>query len=262
MEASEVDDFASALKVKLIENDYYVLRQYGGKSSLSTFLYVVIQRFYLDYRDRQWGRWRPSAEAQRHGEPGILLEQLAIRDGIPLEQACDVVLRDFPETSRAQLERIRARLPERIGRPVRANDGEHVLRSFPAPNRADDLLVEDERAAKAARISTAFARTLSQFTPEEQVILRMRFGNGLKIVTIATSLSIDAKRLYRTIDRLISTLRSSLIAEEISLSDIAELLEHGAEGIDIPFLDDRENPEIRPSNTAAKGDPTGLHRKE
>jgi DNA-binding transcriptional MerR regulator len=80
-------------------------------------------------------------------------------------------------------------------------------------------------------------------------------------VTIATALNIDQRRLYRIVDRLVAALRSARIAEGLSLADIADLLEHGAEGLDIPFLDEGI-PDARPSNIAAKGDPPGTRRRE
>ncbi|MGZ4808709.1 MAG: sigma-70 family RNA polymerase sigma factor [Thermoanaerobaculia bacterium] len=261
MQPADVDDFASALKLKLIDNNYYVLRQYEGKSSLGTFLFIVIHRFFLDYRDRLWGRWRTSAEAQRHGDAAILLEQLIVRDGAPLEQAFDIVTTKYPESTREQLERIRALLPERLPRLKVEVDGPHFLQIAAASTRADDRIIDGERKKSAERVSRVFAATLAGFSAEEQLILRMRFGSGLKIVTIATALGIDQRKLYRVVDRIIAALRTALIAEGLALDDIADLLEHGAEGIDIPFLGE-EIVDASPSNIAAKGDPTGSRRRE
>lgn len=261
MQPADVDDFDSALKLKLIDNNYHVLRQYEGKSSLGTFLFIVIHRFFLDYRDRLWGRWRTSAEAQRHGDAAILLEQLIIRDGAPLEQAFDAVTSRYPEVTREQLERIRALLPERPPRPKVEVDGPHFLQVAAAATRADDRILDGERKKSAERVSRVFAETLANFSPEEQLILRMRFGSGLKIVTIATALGIDQRKLYRAVDRIVAALRAALIAEGLSLDEIADLLEHGAEGIEIPFLDE-EIADASPSNIAAKGDPTGSRRRE
>ncbi|MGZ7031587.1 MAG: hypothetical protein ACXVIJ_06390, partial [Thermoanaerobaculia bacterium] len=130
-----------------------------------------------------------------------------------------------------------------------------------ASTRADDRIIDGERKKSAERVSRVFAATLAGFSAEEQLILRMRFGSGLKIVTIATALGIDQRKLYRVVDRIIAALRTALIAEGLALDDIADLLEHGAEGIDIPFLGE-EIVDASPSNIAAKGDPTGSRRRE
>ena len=61
----ESDDFRSVARVKLLEHDYAILRAFEGRSSIQTYLTVVIQRLFLDYRISAWGKWRPSAEARR-----------------------------------------------------------------------------------------------------------------------------------------------------------------------------------------------------
>ena len=74
------EDFSSWVKVKLIENDYGVLRQFKGGCNLSTYLSVVVQRLAQDYRNHLWSKWRPSAEAIRLGPLAVRLEQLLVRD--------------------------------------------------------------------------------------------------------------------------------------------------------------------------------------
>src|SRR6185503_3456382 len=44
LSGAEADDLSSRMKLKLIENDYEVLRRFQGKSSLRTYLTVVAQR--------------------------------------------------------------------------------------------------------------------------------------------------------------------------------------------------------------------------
>ena len=88
---SEADDFGSHVKLKLIEDDYAILRKFEGRSNLRTYLTVVIQRLFLDYRIKAWGKWRPSAEAKRSGPVAILLERLTQRDGYGLEEAVELM---------------------------------------------------------------------------------------------------------------------------------------------------------------------------
>src|SRR5207249_8611208 len=89
--SADPDDFSSFVKLKFVENDYALLAKFEGRSSLRTFLTVVIQRLFLDHRISAWGKWRPSAEARRSGATAILLEQLMIRDGYRLEEACEMM---------------------------------------------------------------------------------------------------------------------------------------------------------------------------
>lgn len=56
MNGSDVDDVASMVKLRLMENDYAILRRYEGRSSLATYLTVIIQRLLSDQRERTHGR--------------------------------------------------------------------------------------------------------------------------------------------------------------------------------------------------------------
>src|SRR5688572_2526377 len=77
----EAEDFSSVVRLKLIADDYQVLRAYAGRSSLASYLGAVVQRAWLDHCNHLWGKWRPSAEARRLGPLGIRLDTLLHRDG-------------------------------------------------------------------------------------------------------------------------------------------------------------------------------------
>jgi DNA-directed RNA polymerase specialized sigma24 family protein len=77
----DAEDFASATRLALMENDYAILRPFSGRSSLSTFLTVIVQRFLIDERTKRSGRWHASREAERLGEAGIALERIVLTSG-------------------------------------------------------------------------------------------------------------------------------------------------------------------------------------
>ena len=82
------------VRLKLLQDDYAVLRKYRGASSQTTFLTVVISNLFRDHRIKHWGKWRPSAEAKRHGEVAVRLEAAIYRDGQSFEQACGFLAQD------------------------------------------------------------------------------------------------------------------------------------------------------------------------
>src|SRR5262245_60093039 len=92
----EAEDFRQDVYVHLLERNAAILRDFEGRSQLYTYLYVVVKRKALDLRRRQWRRWRPSKAARDYGRAGVQLEMLMMRDGYPLEQALEIVLRKFP----------------------------------------------------------------------------------------------------------------------------------------------------------------------
>lgn len=151
MPGGEADDFASHVKLKLIEDDYAILRKFQRRSSLRTYLTVVIQRLFLDYRISAWGKWRPSAEALRGGEIAVLLERLMTRDGYGFEEACERLETNHQLTvPRASLEAIAGRLP---GRARRRFESEEALANVAAAQPpTDDVIAERERTAAAGRV--------------------------------------------------------------------------------------------------------------
>src|SRR6478672_4714082 len=97
------EDFSQTVMVRLIEEDYRILREFKGRSSLRTYLAIAIKRMLLDYQNHLWGKWHPSAEAKRLGPTAIWLERLLYRDKLSFEEACRVILGEDPEVSRANL---------------------------------------------------------------------------------------------------------------------------------------------------------------
>src|SRR5262245_31363085 len=61
----ESDEFKSDVRLHFIERNYEVLRKFEGRCALATYVNVVVQRVFLDWRNRMWGRWRPSTDARR-----------------------------------------------------------------------------------------------------------------------------------------------------------------------------------------------------
>ena len=85
LDPGAIEELQSAIHLKIIDNDYEVLRKFEGRSSIRTYLTAVVQRHFLDGRTAVWGRWRPCACARRVGPAGILLDQLLTRDAVSLD---------------------------------------------------------------------------------------------------------------------------------------------------------------------------------
>ena len=68
------------MQLKFLERGYDVLRRFEGRSSLKTYLTVVVRRLLLDWQDHTYGKWRPTATALRLGPHAVHLERLMNRD--------------------------------------------------------------------------------------------------------------------------------------------------------------------------------------
>jgi len=214
LSGSEAEDFSSEVRLRLVENDYEVFRRFQQRSSLRTYLTVVIQRIYLDYRNHLWGKWRPSAEARRLGPLAIRLERLLARDGLRFEEACEVLRTNEGVTAtESDLAEIAVRLPQR---PRRAMVGEEALEAVPAADGAfDDPILSEERHKATRRVLAALGGAMQTLGDQDRLILRLRFQEGLGIADIARALHLEQKPLYRRLDGLLDQLRTALEAAGI-----------------------------------------------
>ena len=91
LSAGEREDFAGFVKLRLVEDNYAILRKFQSRSTLWTYLAAVIERMSLDFCAEKWGRWRPSAMAERLGPAAVVLERLVTRDGHTVEEAIEII---------------------------------------------------------------------------------------------------------------------------------------------------------------------------
>src|SRR5689334_6294840 len=103
LDPDETDEFAGVVRLRLVEDDYAVLRAFRGRSTLKTYLTAVIMRLLLDHRRQEWGKWRNTALAERLGDAAMELERLLHRDERPLEEALSIAGSRHPELTRADL---------------------------------------------------------------------------------------------------------------------------------------------------------------
>jgi RNA polymerase sigma factor for flagellar operon FliA len=228
----DADDFASWVRMRLIENDYAILGKFRGESSLGTYLTIVISMLFREYRVKEWGRWRPSAAALRLGEVGVRLERLVYRDGLTLSQAAQVLrAEDGVTLSDRELAEMLAKIPPR--RPPGPPElGPEALAAAPAPERADDRVTADEAERNRRRIQEALLQCLDDLAGEDRMIVRMRFWESMSVADISRALNLPQKPLYRRLERAFTSLRKCLEARGISRDELLGLLGGDAEGPD------------------------------
>ena len=231
LDESDVEDFASTVKLKFIENDYAVIRKFEGRSHFSTFVTIVVQRMLLDYRIHHWGKWHASAEAKRQGDLAVDLEQLLHRDGRSIDECLPILRARYPEATRERLAQIAARLPERRAR-------RHMVDLSEAEGVAIDESTEEnvlaaERQSASQRLSCAMRDALAQLAENDRLLLQLRFESRFTVAQIARSMRIEQKLLYRRMEKLMRDLRAELERAGIDPRDVADLI--GREGADLDF---------------------------
>jgi RNA polymerase sigma factor (sigma-70 family) len=221
--ADEAEEFASVLKMKLLEDDYAVFRKFQGLSKLKTYLTVVADRAFLDFRTRSWGRWRPSAEAIRQGEVAVMLEKLVSKEKWSVDEACEILRTNHKVTeSRRQLQEIWNRLPVR--NPPRMAGEDEIKDVVDLGKRPEEGVFEGELQDTRARVSKALDKVLSNLSLEDRLIIRMRILKGIKVVDIARTMCLKQKPLYRRIEQILERLRTDLEREEVRWDQVSDLL--------------------------------------
>lgn len=225
----ESDEFAGWARMRLVEDDYAVLRKFRGESAITTYLTVVVTMLFRDYRVSRWGRWRPSAAAKRAGDVAIRLETLVYRDGYRVDLACEMLRTaghtDLPDR---ELVALLATLPprERTSRPVGV--GDEPLETLPTASSADEDVVAEEAESERRAAEDALRRALGELPPEDRVIVRMRMWEDLSVADIARNLNVPQKPLYRRLERIFSRLREHMEGAGITREDVRRMLDDRA----------------------------------
>src|SRR2546430_936360 len=175
LSGADAEDFASASKVKIIEDGYAVLRKFEQKCSLATYLTIVIQRHYLDQKIHEWGKWRPSVRARQGGDAAILLERLISRDGLGIAEASTIVRQKYTELDARALERLAASIVVRQPRRQSSIERTEEMREPASEASAEDELLSGEREVAAPRAGEGLSRELDRFAPQERLVIKIKF---------------------------------------------------------------------------------------
>ena len=207
----DLEEFSSWAKARLIESDYAVFRKFGGRSSLETYLSVVLANLLKDFRNSRWGRWRPSAMARRLGAVAIRLETMLYRDGTSMREATLALAGNgIPEE---EVRSLASRIPARVRAREVALDA--AVESEPAVAAPSEEGEETERQIQAV---------LAELPAEDQVIVRMRYWDDFSIADIARTLGLEQKPLYRRLEAIQARLATALSARGIDRIRVAEIL--------------------------------------
>ncbi len=219
----ERDDLAGRVKLRLISNDYAILRKFEGKSRLTTYLTTVIQNLFRDFRIQQWGKWRPSAAAKRLGDLGVQLEALLYRDRFSFHEAVELLRSRYGvEASELELLEVAGALRART---TRRFESDSVLSSLAAAERGDQRVVDGERAAASERVRAALARALAALGSEDRLILKLRFTDGLTIRSIAATLDLDQRGIYTRVRKLLGEVRERIVEQGVRCEEVMDLLD-------------------------------------
>jgi RNA polymerase sigma factor (sigma-70 family) len=153
----------------------------------------------------------------------VLYERLVSRDGWTHDQAFEMLRVDHGVEELDAITALANSLSKRTpGRRTVREDEANAIESPALRPDTDILRAEQERLAD--RLHTALDRAQHALPAEDALILKMRFEDAMPIAEIARALDLNQKRLYRSIQRLLTRLRASLERQGISRADVRALI--------------------------------------
>lgn len=226
----DAEDLDGQVMLRLVADDYAVLRKFRGQSRLTTYLTTVIHNIFRDFRIQRWGKWRPSAAARRLGDLGVQLESLLYRDRFTTGEAIAILRERFDvSASEEQLWTIAVQLKPRT---TRRFESEAALARLQAPEGADEACLASERGGARVRTEAALRRVLAGLEPEDRLILRMRFADSLTIRAIAATLGVPQRRMYSRLRKLLVELRQRIEEQGVGCDEVLDLLDRPAAALE------------------------------
>lgn len=219
----DTEDFCQLLKMKLVQNDYAVLRNCNNKE-LNSYISIVAGNALRDYCNHLWGKWRPRREVERMGEVAVRLARMIDRDQWPRDQAVDYMHRyGGVAESRQELAELAELVPITWGRRL---EGEEALTALPATEPTpEETLLKSEGDRMRLRLLETLERVLRNYPPEDVLIMRM--CQLFTVTEIARTLKLEAKPLFRRRDKLLRSLREDLERAGIERQDVRRYINAG-----------------------------------
>ena len=224
LSATEREDFASFVHLRLVDDDYAILRKFQNRSSLWTYLAAVIERLSLDFCAEKWGRWRPSAMAERLGPVAVVLERLVQRDAHGIEEALEILRTNHDVgLTYAELRNIWEQLPLRLRNTEVGEEAAHELSS----NDSSETAIEDaDRRKNIERLQQSLETAFAQIAAQDRVLIALRFDQDLSMVEIAQLTGSSVPTLHRRLDKSVKQLRLALSHAGFDPREIAGLIGH------------------------------------
>jgi RNA polymerase sigma factor (sigma-70 family) len=225
----ESDEFRSFIRLRFAERGDAIFAAHDGRSSLETYLVVVVARAFQDWRRTLWGYWRPCAEALRLGTVAVELDRRLSLKGESFETAAAAILSTFgPRVTREQLEEIRRHLPQRT-RPIEVSTD--ALDGTPATNQApDESLNTRERAEITKRLTPLMRTALEGLSETDRLVLILVFREGQSVRAASRTVGLEHKNVGRRLERAFAHLRAAMEAGGVDRHAALLLLEGEGDG--------------------------------
>lgn len=226
LSATEREDFGSFVHLRLVDDNYAILRKFQNRSTLWTYLAAVIERMSLDFCAEKWGRWRPSAMAERLGPVAVVLERLVNRDSHTLEEAIEILTTNHDVgLTEGELRKIWEQVPVRL-RNIEV--GEEAAHELTGDETSEDAIDDADRRRNIDRLQQSLATAFAQIADQDRVLIALRFDQDLPMVEIAKLTGSSVPTLHRRLDKSVKQLRLALSHAGFDPREVVKLIGHPA----------------------------------
>ncbi len=220
----EQQDFAGYVNLELLKDDCATLRKFQGRSSWWTFLAAVIEKHALDFLIQRWGRWRPSAMAEKLGLAAVILDRLVNRDGHTVEEAMEIVRTNHAVgLTHRELRAMWDQLP---ARPRVVEVGEEAAAEVSSTETSEVRVQDAARKHEIERLESILREGFGALAAQDRVMLALRYDHGLSVAQIAKVLNSSVPTIHRRLDRSLKELRATLSRRGVDPRDISGLIGH------------------------------------
>lgn len=251
LDLDDADEFGAIVKLKLVEDDYAILRKYEQRCQFATFISVVVQRMALDYRIHTWGKWHVSAEAKRLGPLAMDLDRLLHRDGRTVAEALVILAPKHEGLTAEALQVLAERLPRRPPRHRAVQLDDAVPVAVTRGDTVEERVRARDRRGASERLSALMTAVIEKMPEDERLILQLRFEGGMAVSQISRVLGIEQKLLYRRLERRMRDIRAELERAGIEPGDALDLIGRDEDLLDFNLGIESRRPSIGANETVA-----------
>lgn len=217
-------DFSSQILIKVIDNDYKVLRSYNKKSKLTTYLLTVISNYYIDLKRKEIKRWRPSKKSKNKGPIAVKLDELINKKNYTLEEAHDTLtINHNYNVTLDELSKIASEFKNST-RQIRKVSDTHLTTLTDNNPHTEEAIIKTEDQKTVNDMIRVSVKIRENLPGEAKLILKMRFFDDYSISQIGRMLNIKRHAVDKILKDSLKEIKDSLIKEDADFNEITKYI--------------------------------------
>ena len=229
-------ELSNAILDNLKKDDYKILRNFNGKSKITTYLTTIISRQFVDIIRKKMGRNREKERAKEFGELGLRVYNSVFIDKATIEEFNTALKYEgHSNTDIKQIEKIIDRIkgksydkkdidnfPETpVQKGIVYDEGNEIIITDKYETPENQLIFNEKKRSIKSNIEIV----LSELTEEEKFILKLRFYNDKErkkeiLKNIASFLNVNKRTANNKINSILKKSKKILSKNGIISNDL------------------------------------------